>query len=55
MIAKHSVIKLKTASILVVIETSATPKKHQRKPEIKYTTGLNSDTVCQKGDNIEIE
>ena len=54
-IAKHSVIKLKTASRLVVIETSATPKKHQRKPEIKYTTGLNSDTVCQKGDNIEIE
>ena len=54
-IAKHSVIKLKTARRLVAIETSATPKKHQRKPEIKYTTGLNSDTVCQKGGNIEIE
>ena len=54
-IAKHSVIKLKTASRLVVIETSETPKKHQRKPEIKYKTGLNNDTVCQKGDNIEIE
>ena len=37
------------------IETSEILKKHQRKPEIKYTTGLNSDTVCQKGGNIEIE
>ena len=54
-IAKHSDIKPKTAIILVAIETSATPKKHQRKPEIRYTTGLNIDTVCQKGDNIEIE
>ena len=54
-IAKHSIIKPKTATRLVAIETSATPKKHQRKPEKRYTTGLNSDNVCQKGDNIEIE
>ena len=54
-IAKHSIIKPKTATRLVAIETSATPKKHHRKPEIRYTTGLKSDTFCQKGDNIEIE
>ena len=54
-IAKQSIIKQETAPRLVKIETSAIPKKHHRKPEIRYTTGLKSDTVCQKGDNIEIE
>jgi hypothetical protein len=33
--AKHNVINPKIASRLVPIEKSATPKKHQRKPEIK--------------------
>ena len=53
--AKHSIIKLKTAPRLEAIETSATPKKHHLKPEIRYTTGLKSEMICQKGGNIEIE
>src|SRR5712692_6558453 len=35
--------------------TSASPKKHHRKPLTRYTTGLNSETVCQKGGSMSME
>ena len=53
--AKFNNVNKKIANRLMDIDTSAVPKKAQRKPEIRYTTGLKRVTVCQKGGNIEME
>jgi hypothetical protein len=55
MTTRHTNVKNPIAHKLIPIATSACPKNAHRKPEIKYTTGLNNVTVCQIGGSIEIE
>ena len=52
---------MQTAKNITIIETliptltSAFSEELQRKPLIKYTTGLRSVTVCQIGGSLLIE
>lgn len=53
--ARQAARKPMIAAKLTPILTSDTPKKLQRKPLIRYTTGLNKVMVCHTGGSILIE
>ena len=53
--ATHTSIKPQIGLRLTATATSAVPKKAQRNPEIRYTTGLNRVLFCHRVGRILME
>ena len=54
MASRQIEMNIRTEKIEIRMGTSDSPKKLQRKPLTKYSTGLNLEIICQVGGNIDM-